>query len=80
MRRLRGALHASGRRLVSRGLRSRLSRGKNADYQRHRFPPLDCDELRARAQRLGKSLGRFQGLRIDEHAANLFWVSPGMSA
>jgi surface carbohydrate biosynthesis protein len=78
--RARGRLHARGRALVSRALRQRFSRGKNAAYQRHRFPDLDAAGLAARAQRLAKATGRFQGLRIDEQAPNLFWISPGMAA
>jgi len=78
--RWRGALHARARSLVARRLRLRFSRGKNAAYQQHRFPDLGLGELEARAQRLSKVLGRFHGLRIEPHARNLFWISPGTVA
>ncbi|MCA9511044.1 MAG: hypothetical protein KC560_10100, partial [Myxococcales bacterium] len=69
-------LHAEGRAVFKRA-RARIPGNRNsADYQRHRFPGVTEETLRASAARFGALLGRFAGVTIRERAPDVFDVRP----
>ena len=51
----------------------------SADYQRHRFPGVGLDSLRASAARFAALLGRFQGVEIAQLADDVFAVAAAVT-
>ncbi len=67
-------LHSEARALVKQ-TRAWIPGNRNsADYQRHRFPGVALEELRARAARLARLLNRFDAVRIEQRAEDIFEI------
>lgn len=67
-------LHVNVRRL-EKNVRARIPGDKNSRaYQIQRFPGLPIESLRVRIERFGSELGRFEKLRIDEIARNVYRI------
>jgi hypothetical protein len=64
-------------RAVSKRTKSRIPGNRNsADYQRHRFPGVTLEALRARATRMGALLGRFKDVELYQRAEEIFEIRP----
>jgi surface carbohydrate biosynthesis protein len=72
----RAWLHSELRAAIKR-TKSRIPGNRNsADYQRHRFPGVTLETLRARATRMGALLGRFEGVELYQRAEAIFEIRP----
>ncbi len=67
-------LHSEARALVKRA-RAQIPGNRNsADYQRHRFPGVTLEILRERTARLARLLNRFDNIRIQQRAEDIFEI------
>jgi surface carbohydrate biosynthesis protein len=67
-------LHSEARALVKRA-RAQIPGNRNsADYQRHRFPGVTLEILRERTDRLARLLNRFDKIRIQQRAEDIFEI------
>jgi hypothetical protein len=71
--RLRAALLARLKAVATRLFMHRPGRNR-ADYHNHRFPRLGADDVARRIQQLGRTLGRFDSLRVRERGKHVFEV------
>jgi surface carbohydrate biosynthesis protein len=76
---LAGWIHCEGRAVYKR-LRALAPGNRNsAAYQRHRFPGVDVDSLRASAARFSALLGRFEGLEFTRRADDIFELAAAVA-
>jgi surface carbohydrate biosynthesis protein len=73
-RRTQAWLHVRGRTLVKRVQMRRRGNRNSEDYLRHRWPTLSADEVQARIDRLGRTLGRFAGVRARALRDQIFAI------
>jgi hypothetical protein len=72
-------VHCEGRAVYKR-LRALAPGNRNsAAYQRHRFPGVDVDSLRASAARFSALLGRFEGLEFTRRADDIFELAAAVA-
>lgn len=76
-RRLHGWLHNRLRTASKRINMGRRGHRNSRDYHAHRFPDLSLEDLRERIGRLGRQLGRFEGLRVRQASRYIFRIEPG---
>jgi hypothetical protein len=72
---LRGWFDATRRSFVKQVIKARIpGHRNNPAFQRHRFEGVRIEELRARIARLGRALGRFDGVEVEPIAEHIFRV------
>jgi surface carbohydrate biosynthesis protein len=73
---LRGYWAATQRSFVKRFIKAKISGHRNNPaFQRHRFQGVSIDELRDRIARFGRALGRFEGVRAERVAEDIFRIA-----
>jgi len=80
---LAGWAHARGRNVVKAVNMRRSGHRNSIEYHDHRFPAVSARELQARIDRLGRQLGRFRGVRVQDHSRHVFTIdaaNPGRRA
>ena len=68
----RGWLRNRIRSAKKRGNMHRPGHRNNIVYHAHRFPDISVAEVRARVERLGRVLHRFQGVRVESYGEHTF--------
>jgi hypothetical protein len=76
LRYARGWMRAHLRARSKRANANKPGHKNNADYERKRFPGITLAEVRDRLNRLGKQLGRFESLQVEEIEDNIFRIVP----
>jgi surface carbohydrate biosynthesis protein len=72
---LRGWFDATRRSFVKQVIKARIpGHRNNPAFQRHRFEGVRIEELRTRIARLGRALGRFDGVEVEPIAEHIFRV------
>jgi surface carbohydrate biosynthesis protein len=73
--RFQARVWAAGRRLVKRYKSSRPDSHNKPEFQRHRYPEISLEEIRARTKRFQDVLGHKQDLRVEQLANQFFLLS-----
>jgi hypothetical protein len=69
-----GWVHTKGRTAVKAVNMRRSGHRNSIEYHDHRFPRLSAQDLQQRIERLGRQLGRFEGIRVRDHSDHVFMV------
>jgi len=69
-----GWVHTKGRTAVKAVNMRRPGHRNSIEYHDHRFPRLSAEDLQRRVDRLGRQLGRFQGVRVRSHSNHVFAI------
>jgi surface carbohydrate biosynthesis protein len=75
LQRMRAWLDATRRSFVKQAIKARIpGHRNNPAFQRHRFQGVTVDDLKARLGRLARSLGRFEGVEVEQSAEHIFRI------
>ena len=75
VQRAKGHLTASARTMIKRFNMLRRDHWNSARYHAHRFPDISATEINGRIGRLGRVLGRFEGIEAQQFSKHVFRVA-----